>query len=71
MTAIFDVFRSGYLLGQAHGQAGERRRAAWELQLSQPRLWLFGVNVASFLRGYYLGYQDALSLRSALTQLPR
>ncbi len=71
MTAIFDIFRSGYLLGQQHGQAAERRRAAWELQLTQPRLWLPGVDVASFHRGYYSGYQDALSLRSALTQLPR
>lgn len=69
--AIFDVFRSGYLLGQQHGQAAERRRAAWELQITHFRLWLPGVDTESFLRGYETGYQDAMRLRSALAQLGR
>lgn len=70
MSAIFDLFRSGYLLGQQHGQATERRRAAWELKLTQLRLWLPGVDKESFLRGYRSGYEDAMRLRSALVQFP-
>lgn len=69
--AIFDVFRSGYLLGQQHGQAAERRRAAWELQLTQLLLWLPSVNSDSFLRGYQAGYEDAMRFRSALVQMQR
>lgn len=67
---IFDVFRSGYLLGQQHGQAAERRRAVWELQLTQCRLWLPGVDNESFHRGYKAGYEDAMRLRSVLFQIP-
>lgn len=67
--AIFDVFRSGYLLGQQHGQAAERRRADWELQLTHFRLWLPGVDTESFFRGYQAGYEDAMRLRSALVQM--
>ena len=66
---IFDVFRSGYLLGQKHGQTAERRRAAWELQLTQFKLWLPGVDNKSFLNGYQAGYEDAMRLRYALTQM--
>lgn len=69
MAAIFDLYRSGYLTGQQHGQLAERRRAAWELQLTHFRLWLPGVDNESFLRGYQAGYEDAMRLRSALIQL--
>ena len=66
---IFNVYRSGYLLGQQHGQAGERHRAARELQLTRFRLWLPGVDRNSFFNGYHSGYEDAMHLRSALIQL--
>jgi len=71
MAAIFDLFRSGYLLGQQHGQAAERRRAVWELQLTHARLWLPGVDNKSFFLGYHAGYEDAMRLRSTLNQLLR
>lgn len=71
MSSIFDVFRSGYLLGQQHGQAGERRRSDWEIKLTQPILWLPGVNCESYTRGYQAGYEDAMRLRSALGHIQR
>lgn len=60
MAGVFDIFRSGYLLGQQHGEANERRRAAWELMTMQPVTWIPFVDRESFLRGYRQGYEDAL-----------
>ncbi len=67
--AFFDFFRSGYMLGQQHGQSGKRRRAIWELKLTHFKLWMPGVDNESFFHGYQTGYKDAISLRSALTHI--
>lgn len=71
MAGIFDIFRSGYALGQQHGDAGERRRAGWELSLTQPVTWIPLTDKDSFLRGYRLGYEDALQARGLVAHLNR
>ncbi len=69
MFSIFDVFRSGYLLGQEHAQQGQRRRALWELRLTHVILWLPFVDNDSYYHGYRSGYEDGLRMRSYLQQV--
>lgn len=54
---IFDMYRGGFRKGLARGQQGHRRQARWELLLTNPVAWLPGVDWASFMQGYYDGYQ--------------
>ena len=58
--ALFDIYRSGYILGKRHGEAGQRRRASWELRLTQLIIWIPLTDTDSFLQGYHQGYHDAL-----------
>ena len=66
--AIFDIFRSGYNQGYQHGSRGERRRAEWELMISNPLVWIPGVDSQSFLNGYVKGYSDSMMTRSVIHQ---
>lgn len=60
--AIFDLYRSGYELGFTHGQAGERRRAQWEIVLCSPLTWLPLTDTSSFILGYHKGYDSGRTL---------
>lgn len=68
LLEVFDVYRSGYALGQQHARAGERRRAGWELQLTRPLVWVPLVSTASFLEGYEQGYHDEAAVRGLVNQ---
>lgn len=66
---LFDLYRSGYALGNQHGQYYNRRRANWELVLTHPLTWLPGVDQLSFISGYHDGYRDGAALSAALRRI--
>lgn len=63
---IFDLYRAGFELGSAHAQAGQRRRAKWELAVFHPVTWLPGVDTDSFNEGYIQGYHDSSAIRAII-----
>jgi hypothetical protein len=71
MTSVFDLFRSGYLLGQKHGQSGRRRSPEWELFVTHPLLWLPLVDLRSYLKGYREGYKDMMHTKALVAQFTK
>lgn len=71
MAGLFDIYRSGYMLGQQHASDNERRRASWELMLTQPATWIPFADKDSYVRGYRQGYEDALQLLGMIDHLYR
>lgn len=69
MVGIFDIYHSGYKTGKRHGNAGQRRRASWELRLTKIIIWLPFTDTDSFLMGYCQGYHDALQARGLAAHL--
>ncbi|GHT95256.1 hypothetical protein FACS1894116_10480 [Betaproteobacteria bacterium] len=63
---IFDLYRSGYKLGNLHGKKRERRRAGWELFVTHHLVWLPGTDSSSFISGYYDGYRDGVMFASII-----
>ena len=70
MAGFFNVWRSGYLMGEADAQVGRRHRAAWELRYLRPVNWLPGVDAESFIAGYAAGYANVMAGRTWWRHLP-
>ena len=64
MSGLFNVWRSGYLMGEADAQAKRRHRAEWELRYLRPLNWVPGVDVESFMAGYAAGYANVMAGRT-------